>query len=232
MERLQKYIASCGIASRRKAEELITEGKVQVNGRKVTELGVKINPQKDKVKVNGKLLAQEKPVYYLLNKPKGVITSVSDPQGRETVLDYIKKINDIISSYNLVIKGKPNTGIKVVGLEKDIRIFILENINDSEENFIEIANFLNSENIRYDKIQLNTIDRVGAERDLKAISFDKILKVKEILEENGLHNIEIIKSLNELEENQKIQVNQELLDNMKQKRLYQEEEINKIFKKT
>ena len=113
-----------------------------------------------------------------------------------------------------------------------IEIFILENINDNEENFIEIANFLNSENIRYDKIQLNTIDRVGAKRDLKAISFDKILKAKKILEENGLHNIEIIKSLNELEENQKIQVNQELLDNMKQKRLYQEEEINKIFKKT
>ena len=113
-----------------------------------------------------------------------------------------------------------------------IEIFILENINDSEENFIEIADFLNSENIRYDKIQLNTIDRVGAERDLKAISFDKILKAKRILEENGLHNIEIIKSLNELEENQKIQVNQELLDNMKQKRLYQEEEINKILKKS
>ena len=113
-----------------------------------------------------------------------------------------------------------------------IEIFILENINDSEENFIEIANFLNSENIRYDRIQLNTIDRVGAERDLKAISFDKILKAKKILEENGLHDVEIIKSLSELEENQKIQINKELLDNMKQKRLYQEEEINKIFKKS
>lgn len=113
-----------------------------------------------------------------------------------------------------------------------IEIFILENINDSKENFIEIANFLNSENIRYDKIQLNTIDRVGAERDLKAISFDKILKAKKILEENGLHDVEIIKSLSELEENQKIQINKELLDNMKQKRLYQEEEINKIFKKS
>ncbi|MCI5708513.1 pseudouridine synthase [Veillonella caviae] len=90
MERLQKYIASCGVASRRKAEDLITAGKVQVNGRKVTELGVKVNPMKDKVKVNGQLLAMEKPVYYLLNKPKGVITSVVDPQGRETVLDYIK----------------------------------------------------------------------------------------------------------------------------------------------
>ena len=113
-----------------------------------------------------------------------------------------------------------------------IEIFILENINDGEENFIEIASFLKSENIRYDKIQLNTIDRIGAERDLKAISFDKILRAKEILEENGLHNIEIIKSLNELDESQKIQINQELLDNMKQKRLYQDDEINKIFKKS
>jgi len=112
-----------------------------------------------------------------------------------------------------------------------IEIFILENINDSDKNFVDIANFLKSENIRYDKIQLNTIDRVGAERDLKAISFEKISRAKKILEENGLDNIEIIKSLGELEENKKIQVNQELLDNMKQKRLYQEEEINKIFKK-
>ena len=112
-----------------------------------------------------------------------------------------------------------------------IEIFILENVNDSDKNFVDIANFLKSENIRYDKIQLNTIDRVGAERDLKAVSFEKISRAKKILEENGLNNIEIIKSLGELEEDKKIQVNQELLDNMKQKRLYQEEEINKIFKK-
>jgi Fe-S oxidoreductase len=112
-----------------------------------------------------------------------------------------------------------------------IEIFILENVNDSDKNFVDIANFLKSENIKYDKIQLNTIDRVGAERDLKAISFEKISRAKKILEENGLNNIEIIKSLGELEEGKKIQVNQELLDNMKQKRLYQEEEINKIFKK-
>lgn len=112
-----------------------------------------------------------------------------------------------------------------------IEIFILENVNDSDKNFVDIANFLKSENIKYDKIQLNTIDRVGAERDLKAVSFEKISRAKKILEENGLNNIEIIKSLDELEEDKKIQVNQELLDNMKQKRLYQEEEINKIFKK-
>ena len=136
-----------------------------------------------------------------------------------TSVDQIKK--GFINLNNSYYKGK-------IWIE----IFILENINDSEENFIEIANFLNSENIRYNKIQLNTIDRVGAERDLKAISSDKIFKAKKILEENRLHNIEIIKSLNELDEGKKILINQELLDNMKQKRLYQEEEINKIFKKS
>ena len=126
--------------------------------------------------------------------------------------------------------------------EKIVRPDYRTNVDEIKKGFINLNNsnykgniwieIFILENIRYDKIQLNTIDRVGAERDLKAISFDKILKAKEILEENGLHNIEIIKSLNELEESQKIQINQELLDNMKQKRLYQEEEINKIFKKS
>ncbi len=90
MERLQKYISRCGCASRRKAEELILEKKVQVNGKYVTELGTKIDPTRDRVKVNGELLAVEELAYYLLNKPKGVITSVGDPEGRETVVDYIK----------------------------------------------------------------------------------------------------------------------------------------------
>lgn len=93
MERLQKFIAACGVASRRKAEELIIQGKVQVNGRFVKELGTKVDPVKDRVKVNGQLLVAEKPVYYLFNKPKGIITSVSDPQGRQTVMDYLKGVN-------------------------------------------------------------------------------------------------------------------------------------------
>lgn len=90
MERLQKYISRSGIASRRKAEELIVAGKVQVNGKYVTELGTKIDPERDKVKIGGKLLVAEKNMYYLMNKPKGVITSVTDPEGRPTVMDYIK----------------------------------------------------------------------------------------------------------------------------------------------
>lgn len=93
-ERLQKYIARCGYTSRRKAEELITKGVVQVNGRYVTELGTKINPDIDRVKVEGKLIYPPKPLYFLLNKPKGVITSVSDPEGRTTVMDYLKGVNE------------------------------------------------------------------------------------------------------------------------------------------
>lgn len=91
-ERLQKYIARCGYASRRKAEELIIAGKVQVNGKFVTELGRKINPTVDRIKVEGKLLEIEPLEYYIFNKPKGVITSVTDPQGRTTVMDYIKDV--------------------------------------------------------------------------------------------------------------------------------------------
>ena len=92
-ERLQKFIAKSGIASRRKAEELIVEGKVLVNGKRVTELGTKINPLRDRVKIDGELLEVEKPVYLLLHKPKGVITSASDPEGRPTVMDYIKDVS-------------------------------------------------------------------------------------------------------------------------------------------
>ncbi len=89
--RLQKYLASCGIASRRKCEELIVEGKITVNG-EIAELGCKINPEKDIVKYNGKEIKQEnkKYTYILLNKPIGVVTTASDQFDRETVLDLIK----------------------------------------------------------------------------------------------------------------------------------------------
>lgn len=91
--RLNKYLADHGIASRRKADEMIDEGRVQVNGRKVFELGIKINPEKDKVKVGGKLVGPKpQPLYFVFNKPKSVVTSTSDPQGRPTVMDFFKKV--------------------------------------------------------------------------------------------------------------------------------------------
>ncbi|MFZ3588589.1 pseudouridine synthase [Bacillus sp. DJP31] len=87
MERLQKVIAQAGVASRRKAEELIVQGSVTVNGIVVKELGTKVSPN-ERVEVNGIPLQREQPVYFLLYKPTGVISSVSDDKGRKVVTDF------------------------------------------------------------------------------------------------------------------------------------------------
>ncbi len=88
--RLNRYIANCGICSRREADELIKKGLVKVNGKIVTQLGTKIMVDKDEVKVNDKPAKLEQFVYILLNKPKNCITTLQDEKGRTTVMDYIK----------------------------------------------------------------------------------------------------------------------------------------------
>ena len=89
-ERLQKIMAAAGIASRRRSEELITGGLVSVNGKTVTELGSKADPETDHIRVNGKLLqGAERHVYILMNKPKGYVTTLRDPEGRPTVMDLL-----------------------------------------------------------------------------------------------------------------------------------------------
>jgi 23S rRNA pseudouridine2605 synthase len=93
-ERLQKIIAAAGIASRRKAEELITEGRVTLNGEVVTALGTKADPDRDHVRVDGKLLqGAQRPLYLMMYKPKGMVTTASDPEGRPTVMDLVKGIS-------------------------------------------------------------------------------------------------------------------------------------------
>lgn len=91
-QRLQKIMAAAGVASRRKAEELIAAGRVQVNGQVVTELGAKADPDHDHIRVDGKLLKQPQQFrYFMLNKPKGVVTTVSDPEGRPTVMKFFPR---------------------------------------------------------------------------------------------------------------------------------------------
>ncbi len=88
LERLQKYLSRAGVASRRHAEDMILAGKVKVNGQVVTELGVKIDPDKDRVQVEGKRLQPPAPpVTFMLHKPSGFVSTTSDPQGRRTVMD-------------------------------------------------------------------------------------------------------------------------------------------------
>ncbi len=87
--RLNKFIANSGLCSRREADELIEQGFITVNGEKITELGAKVNPDDD-VRYKNKKLKSEKPVYILLNKPKDVVTTLSDEQNRRTVIDIVK----------------------------------------------------------------------------------------------------------------------------------------------
>ena len=92
-ERLQKIIAAAGIASRRKAEQLITGGLVSVNGKVVTELGSKADAEHDHIRVNGKLLhGAERHVYLVMNKPKGYVTTLGDPERRPTVMDLLRGV--------------------------------------------------------------------------------------------------------------------------------------------
>lgn len=95
-ERLQKVMSNCGVASRRASEQMILDGRVRVNGILVRELGTKVDPDKDIILVDGKRLAAEKKQYYLFNKPKGVITTAHDEQGRATVMDYFKNVTERI----------------------------------------------------------------------------------------------------------------------------------------
>jgi 23S rRNA pseudouridine2605 synthase len=93
LERLQKIMAWAGVASRRKSEELITAGRVTVNGQPVSELGTKADPERDHIRVDGKLLhGSERKLYLLLNKPRGYVTTVSDPEGRPTVMHLLRDL--------------------------------------------------------------------------------------------------------------------------------------------
>lgn len=95
MERLQKVLAQAGVASRRKAEKLITDGLVKVNGATVTELGTKVG-RTDTIEVEGVQLTKEEPVYYLLYKPRGYISTVQDEKGRKTVIDLLPEVKERI----------------------------------------------------------------------------------------------------------------------------------------
>lgn len=95
MTRLQKILAHAGIASRREAEKMILSGRIKVNGQVVTEPGTKADPAIDRIEVDGRPISEaEKKVYYVLNKPRGYVTTMKDPQGRPSVIDLLGQINE------------------------------------------------------------------------------------------------------------------------------------------
>ncbi|MEM8886284.1 MAG: pseudouridine synthase [Planctomycetota bacterium] len=96
-ERLHKYLAHCGVASRRECEELIAQGRVEVNGEVRAKPGTTVNPTRDEIKVDGERVRQEKPVYYLVNKPRGYICTNRDEHGRPRVIDLVPEERRIYS---------------------------------------------------------------------------------------------------------------------------------------
>ena len=145
MERLQKVIADAGITSRRKAEELIVNGKVRVNGNVVKELGTKVTGN-DIIEVDGVILPKDNAkVYYLLNKPRGVITSVSDDKGRKIVIDYINTEKRI---YPVGRLDYDTTGLVILTNDGDLANVLMHPSNNIEKTYIaKIEGLLNKDDI-------------------------------------------------------------------------------------
>ena len=147
--RLNKFLSECGISSRRKVEELILQGRVSINNEVVTNLAVKVDPEKDIVALDGEKLRLQKKIYFLMNKPKGYISTTSDEKNRNTVIDLVKTDNKIFPIGRLDFN---TTGV----------IFLT---NDGD-----FTNFLLHPNNRVPRIYRVTLDR--------SLSNDDILKFK------------------------------------------------------
>ena len=132
MERLQKVIANSGYTSRRKAEELIIKGKVKVNDNIVTELGLKVNLN-DKIEIEGTILGKEDKVYILLNKPRGVVTTVSDDKHRKTVLDLIETDKRV---YPVGRLDYDTTGVLLLTNDGDLTNLLTHPKNNIEKVYI------------------------------------------------------------------------------------------------
>ncbi len=147
--RLNKFIAHSGIASRRKADELIQAGFITVNGKKITELGYKIRPTDD-VRFKGRKLTGERPVYIVMNKPKDVITSVYDPHGRRTVID--------------LLGGKVKQRVYPVGRLDRNTTGVLLLTNDGQ-----VTKVLTHPSSKIPKVYIVTLNRPLKKRDLQRL---------------------------------------------------------------
>ncbi len=144
MERLQKIIANSGYCSRRKAEEFIQQGKVKVNGKTIWELGTKANFS-DQILVDGKIIGQEMKVYYLLNKPRGIISSVHDDKHRKTVIDLIETDKRI---YPIGRLDYDTTGILLLTNDGELANLIMHPKNKIDKVYVaKVKGLVNKEDV-------------------------------------------------------------------------------------
>ena len=179
MIRLQKAIADLGYCSRRKAEELITDGKVYVNGKKITELGTKVDIN-DTIRVNDEILVHQEKEYYMFNKPREVVSTTNDDKGRRTVLDYIDTDKRI---YPIGRLDYDTTGLILLTNDGEFANAMMKPSNEIEKTYIaKINGILPKEDI----IEL----KKGVIIDKRRCIPDKV-KVKSIDNKNNTSIVEI-----------------------------------------
>lgn len=136
--RLQKYMAVCGVASRRKSEEIIKEGRVKVNNKVVIEMGTKVDPKKDIVKVDDEVIREEKNmVYIMLNKPIGYVTTLKDEKGRKTVVDLIEDVEERIFPVGRL--DADTTGLLLLTNDGDLTYKLTHPSNEVVKRYIAIV---------------------------------------------------------------------------------------------
>lgn len=171
---------------------------------------------------------------YLLNSDE-VIEEILDcdliiPTLNTTVQDIFEQIArpDENAKIENILNGLRKLSLSSYKGKIFLETFILEDINDDFQCLEKLANFIKT--LRYDKLQLNSLARPGAVKELKTVPYKKLEKIKSFLENLGIKNIEIIQNLEEISTDKKILINENLFNNMKEKREYSKEEIKKIYK--
>lgn len=171
MERLQKVIAQAGVASRRKAETLITEGKVKVNGKVVTELGTKVSP-KCSIEVNGVKIEKEQKVYYLLYKPRGVVSTVNDEKGRKSVSDFFTHIHERV--YPIGRLDYDTSGLLLVTNDGEFANKLMHPKFKIEKTYVaKVQGIPRPDQLKVFEKGVELEDGITAPAKVKLLSFDK-----------------------------------------------------------
>ena len=181
-ERLQKYLANCGVASRRKCEELIISGKVKVNGVIVNEVGIKVDPLKDMIEYDGKeIKKKEDKVYIMLNKPEGYISSVKDEKGRDTILDIVK-VNERI--YPIGRLDYDSSGLLLLTNDGEIYNKIIHPRVEIIKRYVAVVKgeITDKDKMKFE-IGIDIGGYITAPAELKVISYDRGVSTIEI----GIH---------------------------------------------
>ncbi|MBP2653541.1 MAG: rluB [Firmicutes bacterium] len=178
-ERLQKIISRAGVASRRHAEELIVAGRVKVNGKVVTELGCKVEVGKDRVAVDGKLLASERKVYILIHKPKGIVTTLDDPEGRRTVTELVRDIPERL--YPVGRLDYNTEGLLIMTNDGDLTHALTHPSHKVFKTYIaEIAGIPTEEKLDQIRIGIQLEDGVTAPAKVRIVAVDQAKNVAKI----------------------------------------------------